>query len=199
MEQKARQVVLGAVEQRWRGPPFNPIKLADIMGIPVRPNAALADARVFWAKGGYEIEYNPHRPRGRVNFSIGHVIAHTFFLDCAERVRNRSREKFDEPDWQLEVLCNIGAAELTMPVGSFHLKDAVRTIEEVMRLRKKFDVSAEAMLVEMGAEPSTPASPIGSVGRMRCHRDHVERNGDVGAQRPGSACGSCSTATLAWY
>ena len=150
MEQKARQAVLDAVDQGWRGPPFDPIELANIMGISVRPNPALADARVFWANDGYEIEYNPHRPRGRVNFSIAHEIAHTFFPDCAEAVRNRNRERWEEPNWQLEVLCNVGAAELTMPVGSFPSEDdAVVTIEELMRLRKDFQVSAEAVLIRL--------------------------------------------------
>ena len=148
MEQEARQAVLGAVDEGWNGPPFDPIELAYIRGISVRPNAALADARVFWAESGFEIEYNPHRPRGRVNFSIAHEIAHTFFPDCADEVRNRSRERRDKPNWQLEVLCNVGAAELTMPVGSFPSEDdAEVTIEELMRLRKEFQVSAEAVLI----------------------------------------------------
>ena len=149
MGERARQAVLEAVDQGWDGPPFDPIELANIRGIPVRPNAALADARVFWTDDGYEIEYNPHRPRGRVNFSIAHEIAHTFFPDCAEEVRNRSREQWETPNWQLEVLCNVGAAELTMPVGSFPSHDAVVTIEELMRLRKRFEVSAEAVLIRL--------------------------------------------------
>ncbi len=149
MEERARQAVLDAVDEGWRGPPFDPIELARIMDISVRPNAALADARVFWADDGYEIEYNPHRPRGRVNFSIAHEIAHTFLPDCAEEVRNRSRGTWNRPDWQLEVLCNVGAAELTMPVGSFRPKDPVVTIEELMRLRKEFQVSAEAILIRL--------------------------------------------------
>ncbi|MDD9979806.1 MAG: ImmA/IrrE family metallo-endopeptidase [Gammaproteobacteria bacterium] len=150
MEQEARQAVLCAVDEGWQGPPFDPIELARIMGISVRPNAALADARVFWAGDGFQIEYNPHRPRGRVNFSIAHEIAHTFFPDCAEEVRNRSREKWERRNWQLEVLCNVGAAELTMPVGSFPSDDdAVVTIEELMRLRKDFQVSAEAVLLRL--------------------------------------------------
>ena len=150
MEQTARQAVLDAVDQGWRGPPFDPIELANIMGISVRPNAALADARVFWNNNGYEIEYNPHRPRGRVNFSIAHEIAHTFFPDCAEEVRNRNRETWEKPNWQLEVLCNVGAAELTMPVGSFPSEDdAVVTIEKLMCVRKDFQVSAEAVLIRL--------------------------------------------------
>lgn len=150
MEREARRAVLDAVDKGWRGPPFDPIELARIMGISVRPNAALADARVFWANQGYMIEYNPHSPRGRVNFSIAHEIAHTFFPDCAEEVRNRSREKREALNWQLEVLCNVGAAELTMPVGSFPAQDdTVVTIEELMRLRKKFQVSAESLLIRL--------------------------------------------------
>ena len=150
MEEEARRVVLHAVDKGWQGPPFDPIELAKIIGISVRPNAALADARVFWACDGFEIEYNPHRPRARVNFSIAHEIAHTFFPDCAEKVRNRTREKWGAWNWQLEVLCNIGAAELTMPVGSFPSHDdAVVTVEDLMRLRKAFQVSAEAVLIRL--------------------------------------------------
>lgn len=148
MEMIARQSVLDAVSKGWRGPPFDPIELAKISGITVRPNAALADARVYWVNNGYQIEYNPHKPPSRVNFSIAHEIAHTFFPDCADEVRNRSREMWEEPNWQLEVLCNIGAAELTMPVGSFPSEDIEEiTIEELMNLRKIFQVSTEAVLI----------------------------------------------------
>ena len=150
MEEQARQAVLDAVDQGWDGPPFDPIELANILKISVRPNAAVPDARVSPTDRGYEIEYNPHRPLGRVNFSIAHEIAHTFFPDCAEKVRNRSREGPSESDWQLEVLCNVGAAELTMPVGMFPPEeDAVVTIEELMQVRKNFQVSAEAVLIRL--------------------------------------------------
>ena len=172
MEREARQAVLDAVDKGWRGPPFDPIELARIMGISVRPNAALADARVFWANEGYEIEYNPHRPRGRVNFSIAHEIAHTFFPDCAEEVRNRSRERWEAPNWQLEVLCNVGAAELTMPVGSFPAKDdTVVTIEELMRLRKDFQVSAEALLIRLVKLASSRISCFSARRLSKC--DHT--------------------------
>ena len=150
MERAAREAVLAAVDEGWRGPPFDPIELASIRGIVIRPNAAVADARVFWVNGRFEIEYNPHRPRGRVNFSIAHEIAHTFFEDCAKDVQHRSRAKWDKRRWQLELLCNVGAAEITMPVGSFpSAASAVVTIEEMMKLRKKYQVSAEAILIRL--------------------------------------------------
>ena len=105
---------------------------------------------MFWVNGRFEIEYNPHRPRGRVNFSIAHEIAHTFFEDCAKDVQHRSRAKWDKRRWQLELLCNVGAAEITMPVGSFpSAASAVVTIEEMMKLRKKYQVSAEAILIRL--------------------------------------------------
>ncbi len=150
MENEARKAVLDAVDNGWQGPPFDPIELATIRGISVRPNASLADARVFWSNHDYQIEYNPHRPQGRVNFSIAHEIAHTFFPDCAEEVRNRGREKWEEPNWQLEILCNIGAAELTMPVGSFpEEKNDYMSIEKLMHFRRDFNVSTEAILIRL--------------------------------------------------
>ena len=150
MERKARASVFAAVDKGWAGPPFDPIELANLRGIAVRPNPALADARVFWVNGRFEIEYNPHRPRGRVNFSIAHEIAHTFFEDCADGVRHRSRDKWDHPSWELELLCNLGAAEMLMPVGSFPSDDEADVkIEELMRLRKEYQVSAEAILIRL--------------------------------------------------
>ena len=81
---------MDAVERGWTGPPFDPIELAAIRGIRVHPNAAISDARVFVVSDNFLIEYNPHKSRGRVNYSIAHEIAHTFFVDCKEKIRNRA-------------------------------------------------------------------------------------------------------------
>ena len=167
MERMARQAVLGALEQGWDGPPFDPIELARIRRIGVRPNAALADARVFWVKEQFQIEYNPHRPRGRVNFSIAHEIAHTLFDDCADEVRHRSRDQWGRRRWQLELLCNVGAAEITMPVGSFpSAQDPALTIEGLMRLRKEYQVSAEALLIRL---VKLASSPVACFSATRMH------------------------------
>jgi len=66
-------------------------------------------------------------------------------------VRNRGVKDERKPDnWQLEVLCNIGAAELLMPHGSFsQLAKMQLSIDSVMELRKKFDVSVEACLIRL--------------------------------------------------
>ncbi|MGE8059004.1 ImmA/IrrE family metallo-endopeptidase [Pseudomonas sp. NPDC089547] len=95
------------------------------------------------------LEYNPMRPRGRLRFSIAHEVAHSLFADCHEEVRHRSGDTASRADnWQLEVLCNIGAAELLMPLGSFpQLADSVPTMQQVAEIRKTFDVSVEACLI----------------------------------------------------
>ena len=95
------------------------------------------------------LEYNPMRPRGRLRFSIAHEIAHTLFPDCADEVRHRGGSPEAASDnWQLEVLCNIGAAELLMPSGSFtELSGEQLSIQKVMDIRKTFDVSVEACLI----------------------------------------------------
>src|SRR5207302_376437 len=58
------------------------------------------------------------------------------------------RDEIVGDEWQLEMLCNIAAAELLMPIGSFPaLKEEVLTVEHLMDLRKEFDVSAEAVFL----------------------------------------------------
>lgn len=150
MERIARECVLDAVECGWTGPPFDPIELAAIRGIRVHPNAAISDARVFVVNDNFLIEYNPHKSRGRVNYSIAHEIAHTFFVDCKEKIRNRGVQARDVSDWQLEMLCNIGAAEILMPVGSFPVStDPMTSIENLLKLRHGFQVSTEALLIRL--------------------------------------------------
>jgi O-acetyl-ADP-ribose deacetylase (regulator of RNase III) len=150
IEERARAVVLRALDCGWSGPPFDPVKLADVLGIAVRPRGDIVDARTV-ATGPTElaIEFNPGQPRERVRFSIAHEIAHSFFPDCAVEVRNRVEHTNARGDeWQLEMLCNIAASELVMPIGSFgRISEEHLSLERLMRLRLEFDVSAEAVLI----------------------------------------------------
>ena len=97
----------------------DPFALAEYLRVTVIAREDILEARTVPARGGYSIEFNPNRPRNRVKYSICHELAHTLFPDCAERVRNRVTHRDMKGDeWQLEMLCNIGAAEMLMPVGS---------------------------------------------------------------------------------
>jgi O-acetyl-ADP-ribose deacetylase (regulator of RNase III) len=178
MEAVAQQKVFEAVGQGWSGPPFDPLELARIMGIHVRPNASIPDARIFELGDDTVIEFNPNRAPGRVNFSIAHELAHTFFSDWREKVRNRAQTSEDNQNWQLEMLCNIGAAEILMPLGSFPQSEAIaESIEGVMQLRKKFEVSAEAILIRLAKLSKVPmlafaASRVQVDGKLKYRIDY---------------------------
>lgn len=147
---RARQITLDALEAGWAGPPFDPIELARFLRLKVEPCGDIAEARTMpVGDGSLLIQFNPHRSRGRVRYSIAHEIAHTFFPDCADAVRHRlDKQEIEGDDWQLEMLCNVAAAELLMPVGSFgNLRDISPSIDILMQLRRKYDVSIEAMLL----------------------------------------------------
>ncbi|MEN6428392.1 MAG: ImmA/IrrE family metallo-endopeptidase [Phycisphaerales bacterium] len=145
-----RRIVFEAMQKGWKGPPFDPFKLADTLHIDVAPTEDVLDARTVPAPGGkVRIEFNPNRPIARVRYSVAHEIAHTFFPDCREYVRERrAKSSGGSDEWQLEMLCNVGAAELLMPIGSFqNLEQESLNIDTLTRLRKDYDVSTEALLL----------------------------------------------------
>lgn len=150
MESKARSITLSAIDKGWSGPPYDPIHLAEILGYDVEARSDVKDARVRVQESGkFKIEFNPMRPQGRIYFSVAHEIAHTFFPDCKNRVRYRGAHEALQPDdWQIELLCNVGAAELLMPVGSLSvLRKTRNSVEELLDRRKEFQVSTEALLI----------------------------------------------------
>jgi len=157
---KAREVVLKAIQAGWQGPPFDPLKLADVLEISTIPREDVLDARILSTSSQRpQIEFNPNQPRGRMRFSIAHEIAHTLFPDCVENIRNRGlATEAREDNWQLELLCNIAAAEFIMPVGEEIDSRVPVTIDNILKLQKQFDVSTEAVsirLAKITIEPCT--------------------------------------------
>ncbi|HZC80427.1 MAG TPA: ImmA/IrrE family metallo-endopeptidase, partial [Nitrospiraceae bacterium] len=148
--ERAREIVTEAMDRGWSGPPFDPLALADILKIQVHAREDVRDARTVPSEEGVpRIEYNPTRPRARVRYSLAHEIAHTFFPDWADEVRHRAEQyELKGDDWQLEALCNIAAAELIMPMGSFMGLAAVQLgIDDLLSEQKRFDTSMEALLI----------------------------------------------------
>ncbi len=157
---KASDVVLKAIQAGWQGPPFDTFKLAEVLEIPTIPREDVLDARILsTGSQRLQIEFNPNRPRGRMRFSVAHEIAHTLFPDCVENVRNRGQAtETREDNWQLELLCNIAAAEFIMPVGEEIDSKTPVTIDNILKLQKQFDVSTEAIsirLAKITIEPCT--------------------------------------------
>jgi O-acetyl-ADP-ribose deacetylase (regulator of RNase III) len=156
---EARRVVFQALESGWQGPPFDPIKLAELLGIQTQPNADVFDARtVPLGANRYRIEFNPDRPHRRTRYSIFHEIAHTLFPDCAEMIRNRGVHNASRRDeWQLETLCNVAAAEFLLPTGALKEHGTLQpSVDTVLDLREKYEASAEAALLRICRLTSEP-------------------------------------------
>jgi O-acetyl-ADP-ribose deacetylase (regulator of RNase III) len=191
IEAKARELVLKARDAGWSGPPYNPTAIADLLKIRIEPNGDVVDARTVAIGHGIRIEFNPTQPRERVRFSIAHEIAHTLFPDVAEQPRHRGGSGAASDEWQLEMLCNLAAAEFVMPLGSLPPREHLPKIEQLMSDRRKFDVSAEAFLmrvVKTTAEPAMMfcASPIEREGL----RPHYRIDYSVGSKSAPAVIGA---------
>jgi len=160
MMQVAGSVALEAIQQGWAGPPFDPFRLAEILKIKTVPREDVIDARtVPTSPGKVQVEYNPTRPQQRIRFSIAHEIAHTFFSTCSERVRYRGGGQIEANEWELEMLCNIGAAELLMPTGTLpDFKEKALTIEGLIGLRKEYQLSTESLALRYINVTDQPAA-----------------------------------------
>lgn len=151
---KARAVF--ALYESQFGPPDIPIDvelLASLLGIaksdqrPIHsPDAEISPD----GAGGMTMRVNPDRPETRQRFSIAHEISHTFFPEystkewCRTDARYRNR---DNPDDYLEMLCDIGAAELLLPDPWFVSDSAnIRDAIGLTALATKYRASREAVL-----------------------------------------------------
>jgi hypothetical protein len=147
----ARRLVIDALDRGWAGPPFDPIALAtDFLKLSVSATDGVLEARTVPTGASARIEYNPNRPRERRRYSVAHEIAHTLFPDYGDRIRHRGLhgEARGSDDWQLEMLCNIAAAEFLMPIGSLPVMDRQSlAIDALLKIRPRFDVSMEAVLI----------------------------------------------------
>jgi len=159
IQKRVREIILNAIQEGWTGPPFDPFELAEYLSIPIAPREDIQDARTVPIGGRrLQIEFNPNKPRGRMRFSVAHEIGHTLFPDCAETIRNRGLTERQD-SWQLELLCNLAAAEILMPIGTaVGLEREPVRIDNILRLQKEYDVSTEAIclrMVKVTAEPCT--------------------------------------------
>lgn len=162
----ARTLMTEARQAGIAGPPVNVVKLAKLLGLALVPGNTVMDATISPAGAAsphrrpskllatdvpLEIAFNPSRPRGRLRFSIAHEIAHAFFPDVTERTRHRTPtgaiSSSDTDESELELLCNVIAAELLLPDDAVTgLLDIDTDIDFIMETRKRWDVSTEALL-----------------------------------------------------
>lgn len=133
--------------------PLNVDALASLLGIAITdeyPGHSEDAELVSTIDGRVSIRVNPDRPGTRKRFSVGHEISHTFFPNyqvktwCRTDARYRRREN---PEDLLEMLCDIGSAELLMPLPWFTQDVAgVTAGAGLVDLALKYVVSREATL-----------------------------------------------------
>ncbi|MCU1530097.1 MAG: hypothetical protein JWP75_3860, partial [Frondihabitans sp.] len=134
------------------GPPVDVFALAAGIGIGLVPKDDLIDAQIAAHGSDLIIEYNPNRPRGRLRFSIAHEIAHSRFGDVADQPRHRTAAGSvaganDTDDWELELLCDVVAADLLLPRQAIEgILTVDPDIDFLMDVRRRWDVSTEALL-----------------------------------------------------
>lgn len=147
VEKASRELSFDAMENGWEGPPYDAFRLADLIGVEVVARQDLDDARLVSAGEKPRIEFNPNRRPARVRFSIAHEIGHLLFEDYSEHTRYRDGADRRPDDWQLEMLCNIAAAELLMPVGALPTCETQEmNLNRLLDQRQRFGVSTEALL-----------------------------------------------------
>jgi Zn-dependent peptidase ImmA (M78 family) len=157
----ASDLALRGLERTVDRTSVDPFSLAELKGISVVPNEDILDARLVpLGSNRFRIEYNPIQPRARIRFSIAHELAHTFFPNCQDLIRNRGpRATFGPHEWELEMLCNIGAAELLMPVANFPmLTRDMLGIDRLLELKQSFEVSSEALMSRAARLTHEPCS-----------------------------------------
>jgi Zn-dependent peptidase ImmA (M78 family)/O-acetyl-ADP-ribose deacetylase (regulator of RNase III) len=154
---RARSFVLDLIDSGWQGPPFDIFAVAKHMCFSLIPSEDVFDARITFRDDQIVLEYNPNKPMSRIRFSIAHEIAHTFFSDFKESMHNRNGHSIRPDDWQLELLCNIAASEILMPIGVHFSEDNLDVnIKNAKIIRDKFGVSLEAALLRLGKLTTKP-------------------------------------------
>ena len=164
IERKARDLVLRARDAGWRGPPFNPTAIADLLNISVEANANVADGKLY------------RRTRACESNSIQLKLASA---SASQSLTNW--HTLFSPMWRTRcgtvvvptaILMNGSlrssqprAAEFVMPIGSLPAREQLPKIEILMSERRHFDVSVEAFLIRVTKIASEPvlmfcASPV---------------------------------------
>lgn len=221
-------LLLSAADEGVVGSPTDPFQLASLMGIALKPHFDVEDARLvaegpsrreqtpgsaplarFVSSGApMVIQYNPTRPRGRLRYSVAHELAHAFFPDAAEDTRHRTstgavEELAVDDSWQLELLCNVAAAEILMPAAAIEgVVNSTTDIDFVMAQRARFHVSTEALLRRLVQATDRPMA-LAALSRVRDTVDsplrcdyalvsrawtgNVERGARIGADEIGGA------------
>jgi Zn-dependent peptidase ImmA (M78 family) len=168
------------------GPPFaldcQSVRDAAAITHIVQPHKLRVHGRVFWRDTGYVIEIKSTLPPSRRVFTLGHEIAHTFFMRPQEGAVSQridsSTEAFAE-DNQEEYLCDLAAAEMLMPAAALLNRRRICTPDEMsapenafLRRVIEYKPSARSVILlarEFGTSLATTARRFAEMDVWSCH------------------------------
>ena len=163
--------------------PFARIKiLASLNKIKIKPmdlesqRREQRDAVLYPVDSGWLILYNPRRPSGRTLFTLAHEIIHTLFPNSASGARFRSITNPESREAnELERLCDLGAAELVLPLVEFQKQtNGNYSLADVGRLSNHFGTSFEATTFRLAS-----AHPGFAVAGLLRHRRRLSEEREV--------------------
>ena len=176
----AREKVGYAKSLGWTGPPFCHKIFTSIFGLRCREvhHDIEGEGQILKHPNGHVyIEYRAGRMPERQRFTVFHEFAHTLFPDyCAFQPYHYSPQQppVNPAEKEFENLCDVGAAEILLPIPEFSRDLADLTwhgIESVHQLRVRYQASVDATihrLVEL-----TQAVPCAAVFLTDQKGDHV--------------------------
>jgi uncharacterized protein DUF955 len=164
--------------ENFSGLPQSPLGrlqiLASLKGIKIKAmdiadhSREKRDAVLYPTQSGWLILYNLNRPAGRVLFTIAHEIIHTLFPNSVKGARFRTTTNPDSREAnELERLCDLGAAELVMPLEKFQQQATGKyTLCSIETLAEHFGTSLEATAYRL----ATAHSGFAVAGLLRYRR-----------------------------
>lgn len=151
---KARELV--ALYTSYFGQPTMPLDveaLASMRGVRKSSEAPThsRDAELVPdGDGQVSMRVNPDRPETRQRFSMAHEVTHTFFPEYQLKVQCRPDPRYrdpENPDDLLEMLCDVGAAELLFPLPWFAVAArAIGSAAGLVKLADDYGGSREATI-----------------------------------------------------
>lgn len=175
-----------ALVRRLSGPPFNlncaPVREATRISRIVATGKLHAHGRVTWKGDGYVVELKASLAAGRKAFTLGHEIAHTFFMkpDTAH-----TSQRTDDvtggfsTDQREEYLCDIAASEMLMPAAALLKPGTICSPDELALPENSFllraleyrpsALSVLALAREFGTSLAATARRVAEMGLWSCH------------------------------
>lgn len=153
----AREKVAKAKSMQWEGPPFCPREFTSFFGIKCKAvdHDIDGDGRILLCqKKQIRIEYRSKSLPERQRFTIFHEFAHTLFPNYCEFLPLHQSPQKKVPDLvkKFERLCDLGAAEMLLPLEDF-TKDFQKLrwlgFESIHKLRERYHASIDATIYRL--------------------------------------------------